>query len=142
MGGSWTCRPRSGIQSVSAPRVLTLPLTETAGDEHVFHTGQKMGGPTKGRESAQAGDPPRLPLMQSDINLSEITMTTKPRGDPKVGIRGSGVTLQWSQLQSLHPRGKSKGWCKAETGQLGLWIKSNPPSRCCMAHKNRFYICK
>ena len=64
-----------------------------AGDEHVVHAGQKMSGPTKGRKSAQAGDTPRLPLIHGDINLSETTMTTKPRGHPKVGIRGPGVTL-------------------------------------------------
>lgn len=61
----------------------------------LLHTQQKMGSAKKGRESAQAGNTPRLPHDGCGINFRQplTTTTTKPQGDPKVGIRGLGATF-------------------------------------------------
>ena len=94
-GGSRACWPRSRIQSVSAPQVLTFPAHSNREQEmNVFSIlGRRWAVPRRAGSQLSLGTYPGCPMMGAGINLREPITTTKPRGDPKVGFRGPGVTL-------------------------------------------------
>lgn len=63
--GGWLQGLLAKIQDTKCfcPASVNIPRSQKqgAGVEHVLHTGQKLGGSTKGWESAQSGDVSRLP---------------------------------------------------------------------------------